>query len=151
MMTFLTDLRSMNPNLINQNLASNLWSAAREATIAPTGPTTENVFAPRVSLCESNEAYWVRMEIAGIAQDKIELTFERDELTIKGEKLRETLEEGMRWLRNERAYGTFARTFRFTTPVAVDGIVAETRDGILTVRVAKAPEALARKINVIAK
>jgi HSP20 family protein len=148
MMTFLTDLRAMNPNLINQNLASNLWTAAREAT---TTPTTEGAFAPRVSLYESSEAYWVRMEVPGIASDKIELTLERDELTVKGEKIRETLEEGMRWLRNERPYGTFERTFRFTTPIAIDGVVAETRDGILTIRVAKAPESLPRKINVIAK
>ena len=33
----------------------------------------------------------------------------------------------MRWLRNERAYGTFERSFRFTTPVA-EGHLTTIRD-----------------------
>ncbi|MCW8139449.1 MAG: Hsp20/alpha crystallin family protein [Planctomycetota bacterium] len=138
-MMFLTDLRPM-----TSNLASSLWNERAEAREAET-------FTPRVSLFESVDAYWVRMEIPGVAADKIELTFERDQLLVKGEKALETLDEGMRWLRNERPYGAFERTFRFTAPVAVDGVQAETRDGILTIRVAKAPESLPKKINVIAK
>ena len=141
-MMFLTDLH-LQPN----SMASTLWNA-RPAT-APREATSD--FAPRMSLFESADAYWVRMEIPGVPADKIELTFERDQLIVKGEKVQETLDEGMRWLRNERPYGAFERTFRFTTPVAPDGVVAETRDGILTIRVAKAPEALPKKINVIAK
>ncbi len=134
---FLTDLHPM---------ASTLWNT-RQATQTPEAAE----FTPGVSLFESADAYWVRMEIPGVPADKIELTFERDQLLVKGEKARETLDEGMRWLRNERPYGAFERTFRFTTPVAADGVVAETRDGILTIRVAKAPESLPKKINVIAK
>lgn len=134
---FLTDLHPM---------ASTLWNQTR-----PTPAPEATEFTPRVSLFESTDAYWVRMEIPGVPADKIELTFERDQLLVKGEKARETLDEGMRWLRNERPYGAFERTFRFTTPVASDGVVAETRDGILTIRVAKAPESLPKKINVVAK
>lgn len=136
-MMFLTDLHPM---------TSTLWNT-RPTAAAPEA----SEFAPRVSLFESSDAYWVRMEIPGVPADKIELTFERDQLLVKGEKLREELDEGMRWLRNERPYGAFERTFRFTTPVAPDAVVAETRDGILTIRVAKAPESLPKKINVVAK
>ena len=133
-MMFLTDLRPMSP-----------WTAAR------TAPTPAEAFNPRVSLYESNDAYWVRMELPGISAEQLELTFERDELTVKGNKIQETLDEGMKWLRNERSYGRFERTFRFTTPVAADGVQAESRDGILTIRVAKAPESLPKKINIVTK
>jgi HSP20 family protein len=134
-MMFLTDLRPM----------SSFANAVR-----PT-PTPAETFTPRVSLFESKDAYWVRMELPGITAEQLELTFERDELTVKGKKIQETLEEGMKWLRNERTYGAFERTFRFTTPVAADGVQAESRDGILTIRVAKAPESLPKKINIVTK
>ena len=122
----------------------------RPMTRTAPAPTAEP-FAPRVSLAESNEAYWVRMEIPGIPAEQIELTFERDELLVKGVKTPEKLDESMKWLRNERSYGSFERTFRFTTPVQVDGVQAEARDGILTIRVAKAPEAQPKKINIVVK
>lgn len=138
-MMFLTDLRPM-----TSTMSSTMW-ATRKA------PEAEGEFTPRMSLFESPDAYWVRMEVPGVPADKIELTFERDQLIVKGEKAKETLDEGMRWLRNERVYGSFERTFRFTTPVSADGVEAETRDGILTIRVAKAPESLPKKINVVAK
>jgi HSP20 family protein len=70
---------------------------------------------------------------------------------VKGHKVQETLDEGMKWLRNERAYGRFERTFRFTTPVQADAVQAESRDGVLTIRVAKAPESLPKKISIVAK
>ena len=133
-MMFLTDLRPMSP-----------FATAR------TAPTPAETFAPRVSLFESNEAYWVRLEVPGISPEQIELTFERDELIVKGAKRQETLEEGMKWLRNERTFGQFERSFRFTTPVQADAVHAEQHDGILTIRVAKAPESLPKKINIVAK
>lgn len=138
-MMFLTDLRPMN----------NLFANAAQNPLRPNAPEP---FTPRVSLYEAKEAFWVRMEIPGVPAEQIELTFERDELTVRGEKTRETLsEDEARWIRNERAYGKFERTFKFATPVAADQVQAETRDGILTIRIAKAPESLPKKINVVAK
>lgn len=112
---------------------------------------TEGGFQPFVSIFEAADAYVIRAELPGVTVDSLEITLERDELTIKGEKLREVLADGATWLRDERGYGKFERTFRFTTPVANDGVVAEMHDGLLTIRVAKAKEALPRKITVVSK
>jgi HSP20 family protein len=114
-------------------------------------PST-NVFAPRVSLIETTDAFMVRAEIPGMTADQLELSFEKDALLIKGEKARDTLPttEG-RWLHEERAFGRFERTFRFTTPVDADSIQAETSNGILTIRILKAKSAMPKKINVISK
>jgi HSP20 family protein len=138
-MMFLTELR---PTTWTNNAFANAAKAIKPAA---------ETFAPRVSLYETADAFWVRAEIPGIAVDQLEITLERDEMTIKGEKAREALDGESRWLHDERLFGSFVRTFRFTTPVAQDGVQAETRDGVLTVRVAKAKEALARKINIVAK
>jgi HSP20 family protein len=114
--------------------------------IAPT-----STFAPRVSLIESGEAFLVRAELPGITTEQLELSFEKDALTIKGQKNRETIPSEARWLHEERGFGTFERTFRFTTPVDADTIQAETNNGILTIRIQKAKSALPKKITVISK
>lgn len=114
-------------------------------------PASTNVFAPRVSLIETTDAFLVRAEIPGMTADQLELSFEKDALLIKGEKARDPLPNEGRWLHEERAFGRFERTFRFTTPVDADSIQAETNNGILTIRILKAKSAMPKKINVISK
>ena len=141
-MMFLTELR---PTTWTSNPFANAANAVKATK------TAAETFAPRVSLHETADAFLIRAEIPGISIDQLEITLERDEMTIRGEKSREVIEPESRWLHDERLFGGFQRTFRFTTPVAQDGVQAETRDGVLAIRVAKAKEALARKINIVAK
>ncbi|HEX6317185.1 MAG TPA: Hsp20/alpha crystallin family protein, partial [Gemmatimonadaceae bacterium] len=70
----------------------------------------------------------------------VEITFEDELLTIRGEKKLEKKEEkngGAKYLLWERAYGEFIRTF--TLPFAVDPakIVAEMKDGVLAIHLPK--------------
>ena len=157
-MMFMTEVRpyAWNP-MTGETKATK--TVAPTATQSPTNasnsiqstPAPTNVFAPRVSLIETTDAFMVRAEIPGMTADQLELSFEKDALLIKGEKARDPLPTEGRWLHEERAFGRFERTFRFTTPVDADSIQAETSNGILTIRIMKAKSAMPKKINVISK
>lgn len=156
-MMFMTEVRPYAWNPITGETKATR-TAAPTATQSPTNnnatqstPAPTNVFAPRVSLVETADAFMVRAEIPGMTTDQLELSFEKDALLIKGEKARDPLPTEGRWLHEERAFGRFERTFRFTTPVDADSIQAETSNGILTIRILKAKSAMPKKINVISK
>lgn len=147
-MMFLTEMRpyTFNPK---PSYAANPGSITRK--VENNATTTEGAFAPRVSLSETTDAFMIKAELPGVTVDQLELSFEKDELTIKGEKPREVLQGEARWVHDERTFGRFERSFRFTTPIDAETIQAETRDGILTIRVAKAKSALPKKITIVAK
>jgi len=158
-MMFMTEVRpyAWNPMTGETKATKRAETTATQSQInannpIQSSPAPTNVFAPRVSLIETTDAFMVRAEIPGMTADQLELSFEKDALLIKGEKARDLLpnNEG-RWLHEERAFGRFERTFRFTTPVDADSIQAETSNGILTIRVMKAKSAMPKKINVISK
>jgi HSP20 family protein len=48
----------------------------------------------------------------------------------------------------ERGHGTFSRTFAFAESISADAIVADLRDGVLTVTLPKRTPPPARRIEV---
>ena len=74
-----------------------------------------------------------------------------DTLTIKGEmKSEEQFEEGS-YIRKERRFGSFQRTFSLPTSVASDKAKAEFENGVLTLTLPKAEEAKPKSIKVTMK
>jgi len=107
---------------------------------------------PAVEIVEKPEALLVTAELPGLVRENIDVSFEDDVLTIRGEKKEEKREEKEeeKYHLFERFYGTFSRSF--TVPRTIDPakITAEFRDGILTVRLPKSAAAMekGRKIEV---
>jgi len=107
-------------------------------------------WVPPVSVEEGNDEIQLTAEIPGMNEDAIEISLENNVLTISGEK-RDVRDEGdadTRFHLVERSFGTFRRSFTLPRTVRADGITAEFKHGLLTVRMPKADEALSRKIAV---
>ncbi len=102
-------------------------------------------FRPSIDFVEGPEAFAIHLELPGIDPATLDLTLTDNELTITGEKPQYSCEDST-WHLRERTGGGFERTFAF--PTAVTGVEAETKLGVLTIKVAKAPEAIARKIPI---
>jgi len=87
-------------------------------------------FAPAVDLYEEDDAFVARAELPGIekgsAEEKIEGTYYR----------RET------WA------GSFERRIALPDRVDAEKVTAEMKDGVLTIRVPKLPEAKPQKIDI---
>ena len=103
---------------------------------------------PRTNIQETENAYVLDLEMAGLSREDVEVSYENDTLIIKGEKREKTekKEDGKGVVRRE--YHTrFERTFQ-VHGVDPEGIQAKMENGILDVTLPKSRERLGRKINV---
>jgi HSP20 family protein len=89
----------------------------------------------------------VRAELPGVEPSAINIAVNDRALTISGERSAEQRSTGTYRLR-ERTYGHFARTFYLSDDLDAGAVDAQCRNGVLTVRIPKRPEAKPRQIEV---
>lgn len=113
------------------------------------GPRTRPAdFAPAVDVYEDAEELVLRAELPGVKREDVDVSVDSNVLTLKGERRLEREEEGRRYHRIERSYGTFVRQFQLSDNIDAQKIEAQLADGVLTVRLAKKQELKPRKIDV---
>ena len=113
--------------------------------------TNGSAWLPATDLVEKDEAYVVTMELPGVKPESVELSFEKDTLTVKGTKVPAVTEkenEEIRVFAAERTTGSFERSIRFPTHVVADKIAAQYEHGVLQVTVPKQAAAMPRKIAI---
>ena len=111
-------------------------------------PTTTDRFRPNVNLSENEKEFEITVELPGMKAEDFHVELEGNELRISGEKKEEKEEKGKTYHRIERSFGEFRRVVPLHTAVDADQIKAEYKDGVLSVKVPKAEEAKAKKIDV---
>jgi HSP20 family protein len=94
------------------------------------------------------ESVYVRAELPGIKSDDLEITMEKDTLTIAGERKHATEDDSVSYHRREREWGGFRRSFSLPNRVDADKVQARYLDGVLTVILPKAAEARPKQITV---
>jgi HSP20 family protein len=92
---------------------------------------------PRVEIRESGNDVKVTADLPGLEEKDIEVSLHDGLLTLKGEKKSES--EGA--LYSERWHGQFQRSVQLGPEIDPDNVNAAFRNGVLTVTVAKKPEA----------
>lgn len=103
---------------------------------------------PAADIVETEKAIEVRVDLPGHSPKDIQVKLEGDTLTIQSERKQEKETKGDNYLRNERTYGMFSRSF--VLPSSVDGSQPEARyvNGVLTVTLPKSEAARPRFIEV---
>ena len=103
---------------------------------------------PPVDVYEDTERYVLVAEVPGVDPSKVDVRIEHNQLTLRGERTLENEDKKENYLRVERCYGTFVRTF--TLPDSVDStkIVAEYKNGLLNVSVPKRSEVMPKQIQI---
>jgi HSP20 family protein len=111
--------------------------------------TAKNDFAPAVDIVDEKEEYVLRAELPGVAKENIKVEVKENRLTLSGKKESPWTEKsGGDYRYAESSYGTFARAFELPRNVSGDAIKAEYANGVLTLRIPKAKEALSRTIEI---
>jgi len=113
----------------------------RAADVRPAG------FVPQVDIAESDEAYVVTAELAGVRGEDVEVVFDDGVLVLRGEK-RRGAPEGASRRRVETASGAFERRVRFAAPVVAEDVTARHRDGLLTVTLPRPAAARPERFDV---
>lgn len=117
----------------------------------PNGAPRTTYWVPDIDAWETEHEFVVTLDLPGIAADKVEISFERNTLTVSGvrESTVKTPEKGeLRIFFAERAAGSFSRSLRFPQYVEGDKISAHFDKGVLTITVPKAEAAKSRKITI---
>ena len=103
---------------------------------------------PKVDLYEEKDQIVVKAEMPGMTKDNIQVFLSDNILTIKGEKKKEEEESDKDYYRSERVYGAFMRSLPLPAEVNPEKIHAAFKNGVLEVRLPKSEEAKKRAINV---
>lgn len=112
------------------------------------GLTAAPAFTPRFDVMETKDAYVLKADMPGVKEDALDVSLNGNLLTISGKREADHHEDGDAYFAIERSYGSFARSF--TMPESVDGagVTADLKNGVLTVRIPKKPEAQPRRIAI---
>jgi len=113
------------------------------------GENVQRGWMPAVDIYETDaHEFVVKAELPDVKREDINLTFENNVLTIRGERKFDEDVKRDNYHRVERQYGSFSRSF--TVPPTVDSsrIAASFKDGVLTIRMAQREEARAKQIEV---
>jgi HSP20 family protein len=115
------------------------------------GPLAAGAFGatwPRMDLEESDKDLTVTAELPGVDPKQIDINVTGNVLTLRGEKKDEREEKGRDYHYVERQYGSFHRSVQLPSSVESDKVDATFKDGVLTIRMPKHPEARPKKITV---
>jgi HSP20 family protein len=109
------------------------------------------VWVPALEVAERSDAYLIAVELPGVREDQLELSFENNVLTLRGTKdtsFAVQKEGEYRVHVSERQSGSFERSIRLPEFVEGDRIEAHFTDGVLNVVVPKSRAAQPRKIQI---
>jgi HSP20 family protein len=103
---------------------------------------------PAMNAWTNEDSAVVTAELPGVGIDDVEITVEKDTLSLRGRREPEELEEGASFHRRERRFGSFNRAFRL--PFAIDAaeVKAEFKNGLLTIVLPRAETDKPKKIAI---
>ena|SRR5215469_2097167 len=105
-------------------------------------------WAPAVDIYETENELVVMADLPDVEDKDIDVRVENNTLTIHGERKFSNQIHEDNYLRVERAYGTFTRSFSLPNTVNTEAIKAEHKNGVLTVHMPKREETKPKQIKI---
>jgi HSP20 family protein len=105
-------------------------------------------WAPAVDIYETAHELVVKADLPEVDPKELDIRVENNLLTIRGERKFEKKVSEDNYLRVERAYGSFSRSFSLANTVDAGAIKADYQNGVLTLTIPKREEAKPKQIKV---
>lgn len=105
-------------------------------------------WAPAVDIFETGHELVVKADLPDIDSKDLDIRVENNILTICGERKFESKVSEDKYLRVERAYGSFRRSFSLANTVNSEAIKADYQNGVLTLTIPKREEAKPKQIKI---
>jgi len=105
---------------------------------------------PRLNVYDAGANLLVTADVPGMTSNELDVSLEDGVLTVSGER-KAFVPEGFEVRRRERGAVRFTRSVALPLKVDAERTTASVKDGVLTVTLAKAPEARPRQITVRAQ
>jgi HSP20 family protein len=105
-------------------------------------------WAPAVDVYETENELVIKADLPEVEEKDIDVRVENNMLTIRGErKLEQSVKED-NYLRVERAYGSFSRSFSLPNTVNSNAIEATYKNGVLRVELPKRAESKPKQVKI---
>lgn len=106
------------------------------------------VWQPRMDLVEKDDAYRIHLDMPGMSKEDLNINYKNNQLIISGERSSDRTEEDEEYVRVERSFGHFRRSFTLPRTVNEAEISASYENGVLTIHVPKKEEVKPRQIEI---
>lgn len=103
-------------------------------------------FIPPVNIYETDTSVVVETPLAGVSPNDVEVSVEKDTLTIKGESMKEHVVEEKNYYRKEVRSGSFFRKVMLPVAVLENAVTAEFENGLLRITAPKTRSVEPKKI-----
>ncbi len=103
-------------------------------------------WTPAMDLCETAQAYILTAELPGVPREQVRIDIRDGKLTLQGR--REARVSCEHYHQVERGHGEFCRSVMLPLAVDTAQVVADLRDGVLTITVPKLPDAGPRRVKL---
>ena len=133
---------------LENRLAKFFGTAPDRTTARGQEPMTVAEWLPSVDITEDDKEWLVKADLPEGKKEDVKVAIENGVLTIMGERKFEKEEQGKKYHRIERSYGSFLRSF--TLPEEADGatVSADFTDGVLKVHLPKTAKTKAKAVEV---
>ena len=92
---------------------------------------------PAASIVENQKEYVISADLPAVKKEDVSVTVDRNVLSIRGERRLEKTADEETEHRRETYHGVFERRFSLPDDADAQGISAESKDGVLTVKIPK--------------
>lgn len=124
----------------------------RSLPVAGKGESADVVqWRPAANISETDKEYLIKAELPEVDKKDVEVTVHDGVITIRGERRFERTDDTEKQHRVESFYGTFARSFSLPADADESKIIAESKDGVLKVRIPKTQVLKPRPIEIQVK
>jgi HSP20 family protein len=112
-----------------------------------TGGTVQR-WVPPMDLVEADEAFVLKADLPGLAEDDVSIEVQDNVLTVSGSREAEHERKEQGWFRLERSYGSFSRSLTLPDGVDPEKVEARFDRGVLEIRIPKPEERKPRRISI---
>jgi|SRR5215213_886422 len=100
----------------------------------------QELWNPAADVYRTRDGWFVKMELAGVEPDELEVTVVGDTLRVAGSRRDERLTEAVSYHQLEITYSRFERTIRFPCPIEGARLARRYKDGLLLLHLQSAEE-----------
>jgi HSP20 family protein len=105
-------------------------------------------WAPAVDIYETENELVLKADIPDLDEKDLDVRVENNMLTVRGERKFEQKVKQENYLRIERTYGSFVRSFALPNTVNMEDIHAEYKNGVLTVEMPKRADSKPKQVKI---
>ncbi len=105
-------------------------------------------WAPAVDIYETENELVIKADLPEVEEKDLDVRVENNMLTIRGERQFEQKVNEDNYLRIERTYGSFSRSFSLPNTVNTEAIKAEYKNGVLSIELPKRAESKPKQVKV---